>query len=56
MRQYELSPDANRDLDEIWSYVAGDNVDSADRSITRIVTSFADIAAPPYTPDGFVPN
>ena len=32
MTGYVLSVDADLDLDEIWEYIAEDNIDAADRS------------------------
>jgi len=29
--QYILSEDADRDLDDIWDYIAEDNIDAADQ-------------------------
>jgi plasmid stabilization system protein ParE len=31
MNRYVLSADAELDLDEIWEYIAQDNIDAADR-------------------------
>jgi len=31
MTGYVLSVDADLDLDEIWEYIAADNIDGADR-------------------------
>ncbi|HWF46770.1 MAG TPA: hypothetical protein VG168_07175 [Bryobacteraceae bacterium] len=36
MTTYVLSADADLDLDEVWEYIAEDNVDAADRWIERL--------------------
>lgn len=33
---YDFHPEAETDLDEIWEYIAADNVDTADRVIADI--------------------
>ncbi len=33
------SPGAERDLDEIWEYIAADNIDAADRLADRLRTA-----------------
>jgi plasmid stabilization system protein ParE len=33
---YEFHPEAETDLDEIWEYIAADNIDAADRVISEI--------------------
>jgi plasmid stabilization system protein ParE len=38
--RYILSPDADQDLNEIWDYIAADNVDAADRWIGRLFEAF----------------
>jgi len=35
MTAYDFHPEAGTDLDEIWEYIAADNVDAADRLIMR---------------------
>ena len=35
MSGYAFHPDAFADLDEIWEYIAQDNIDAADRKIMR---------------------
>jgi plasmid stabilization system protein ParE len=37
---YVLGPDADRDLDEIWEYIAADDVEAADRWIGRLFDAF----------------
>ena len=33
MKRFVLSPDAAKDLDDIWEYIAADSLDAADRLI-----------------------
>ena len=47
MRQYRVSDAARSDLDEIWFYIAQDNVDAADKFIRVIVSRFPRLAAMP---------
>ena len=44
MSDYILSADAGLDLDEIWEYIAADNVDAADRWIARLFDAFETLA------------
>jgi plasmid stabilization system protein ParE len=37
---YVLSVDAGLDLDEIWEYIAADNVEAADRWIGKLFDAF----------------
>jgi plasmid stabilization system protein ParE len=37
---YVLSVDAGFDLDEIWEYIAADNIDAADRWIAKLFDAF----------------
>ncbi len=36
MSDFTLSPAANRDLEEIWEYIAADSVDAADRWLAKL--------------------
>lgn len=36
MSNYILGPDADLDLDDIWEYIARDNIDAADRWIGKL--------------------
>ena len=36
MSVYVLSSDADRDLDDIWEYIAQDSVDAAERWIAKL--------------------
>jgi plasmid stabilization system protein ParE len=42
---YILSADADIDLDEIWEYVAADNIEAADRWIGKLFDSFEAVDA-----------
>jgi plasmid stabilization system protein ParE len=45
---YALHPEAFSDLDEIWEYVAADNIDAADEMIADIVATLRTLAASPH--------
>jgi toxin ParE1/3/4 len=47
MKQYRISDAARTDLDEIWFYIAQDNMDAADKFIHAIVSRFPRLAAMP---------
>jgi plasmid stabilization system protein ParE len=47
MKRYVLSVDAERDLDEIWEFIAQDDVDAADRWIGKLFETFEAIAGAP---------
>ena len=40
MNGYVLSRDAERDLEDLWDYVAEDDVAAADRLIARLFDAF----------------
>ncbi|MGA7078538.1 MAG: type II toxin-antitoxin system RelE/ParE family toxin [Terriglobales bacterium] len=40
MTQCVLSEDAERDLDNIWDYIAEDNIDAADQWIDKLFDAF----------------
>jgi toxin ParE1/3/4 len=44
MTRYRISGRARTDLDEIWLYIARDNVDAADKLIHVIVSRFIKLA------------
>jgi plasmid stabilization system protein ParE len=48
MSGYALHPDAVADLDEIWEYIAQDNIDAADRVLADIHTVLRTLAASPH--------
>lgn len=45
MSGYAFHPDAFADLDEIWEYIAEDNIDAADRVLADIYSPLATLAA-----------
>jgi plasmid stabilization system protein ParE len=47
MTGYVLSIDADLDLDEIWEYIAADNIDAADRWIEKLFDAFEALARTP---------
>jgi len=44
---YVLEEFARGDLDDIWDFIAKDNIDAADRWIARLLDTFESIAAMP---------
>jgi plasmid stabilization system protein ParE len=47
MKKYILGVGAARDLDEIWEYIAGDNIDAADRWIGKLFDAFDALSRTP---------
>ena len=47
MSSYTFHPDAFGDLDEIWEYIAQDNVDAADRVLADIHSTLTLLAGSP---------
>lgn len=47
MSAYAFHPDAFADLDEIWEYIAEDNVDAADRVLADIHSTLTTLAGSP---------
>jgi plasmid stabilization system protein ParE len=47
MTEYVLSIGAELDLDEIWEYIAQDNIDAADRWLGKLFDSFEALARTP---------
>jgi plasmid stabilization system protein ParE len=47
MSGYAFHPDAFADLDEIWEYIAQDNVDAADRVLADIHSTRTTLAGSP---------
>jgi plasmid stabilization system protein ParE len=45
MSGFAFHPDAFADLDEIWEYIAQDNIDAADRVLADIHTVLHTLAA-----------
>jgi plasmid stabilization system protein ParE len=44
---YLLSEDADLDLDDIWEYIAQDNIDAADRWIGKLFDAFEAVGRTP---------
>ena len=47
MKQYRVSAAARTDLDDIWFYIAQDDVQAADKVIKVIISKFSRLAATP---------
>jgi plasmid stabilization system protein ParE len=47
MNKYVLSSGAERDLDEIWEFIAQDKIDAADRWIDKLFDAFEELARNP---------
>jgi plasmid stabilization system protein ParE len=47
MKEYVLSAGAELDLDEIWEYIAQDNIDAADRWVGKLFDAFVAQARTP---------
>ncbi len=47
MSAYNLSEDADLDLDDIWEYIAQDNIDAADRWLGKLFDAFQAIGRRP---------
>jgi plasmid stabilization system protein ParE len=47
MNRYVLSVAAELDLDAIWDYIAQDNMDAADRWISKLFDAFESLAVAP---------
>jgi plasmid stabilization system protein ParE len=45
--KYVLSPAAELDLDQIWEYIAEDNIEAADRWIAKLFDAFESLAQAP---------
>jgi plasmid stabilization system protein ParE len=45
--RYVLNVDAEQDLNEIWEYIAEDNIDAADRWIEKLFEAFQTLAQTP---------
>jgi len=44
---YILGPDADLDLDDVWEYIARDNIDAADRWIGKLFDAFEALGKTP---------
>jgi plasmid stabilization system protein ParE len=47
MKEYVLGTGAELDLDEIWEYIAHDNIDAADRWVAKLLDAFDALARTP---------
>lgn len=47
MRQYRVTPQARKDLKEIWEYIARDSIDRADMVLERIERALQRLARSP---------
>jgi plasmid stabilization system protein ParE len=47
MKNYVLGKGAEQDLNEIWEYIASDNIDAADQWVEKLFASFGRIALNP---------
>jgi plasmid stabilization system protein ParE len=47
VNEYVLSTDSELDLDEIWAFIAQDNIDAADRWIGKLFDAFESLARNP---------
>ena len=47
MSAYAFHPEAFADLDELWEYIAEDNIDAADRVLADIHSTLTTLAASP---------
>jgi antitoxin ParD1/3/4/toxin ParE1/3/4 len=47
MTAYILAPEALQDLQDIWDYIAKENLDAADRLIDTLFAAFEQLAALP---------
>ena len=48
MSEFVLHPEAYSDLDEIWEYIAADNLDAADRVLDEIYESITSLIRFPH--------
>lgn len=47
MKRFVLAPEAAEDLDEIWEYIARDDIDAADRFLAKLHTEIGALAETP---------
>jgi plasmid stabilization system protein ParE len=47
VKDYVLSTGVELDLDEIWEYIAHDNIDAADRWVSKLFDAFVALARTP---------
>jgi plasmid stabilization system protein ParE len=48
MSEFVFHPEAVKDLDEIWEYIAADSLDAADRTIEEIYETIQSLVPFPY--------
>jgi plasmid stabilization system protein ParE len=48
MKRFVLHPEAYTDLDEVWEYIASDNIDAADRIREEIYDAIGKLVSFPY--------
>jgi len=48
MSGYALHPEAFADIDEIWEYIADNNIDAADRVVADIFAALRTLVASPH--------
>ena len=49
MSGYAFHPEAFADVEEIWEYIAKDNIDAADRVLADIHSAFRSLVASPHS-------
>lgn len=47
MKRYVLTPSAKRDVEDIWAYIANDNIQAADRVVDGIETALIKLSKRP---------
>src|SRR5713226_2816844 len=47
MKRYVLTPSATRDVNEIWDYIADDNIEAADRVLDALENAMVKLAKNP---------
>jgi toxin ParE1/3/4 len=47
MKRYVLTPSAKRDVNDIWDYIANDNIEAADRVLNALESAMVKLAKNP---------
>jgi len=47
MKRFVLTPSAKRDVNDIWDYIADDNIDAADRVLDALYSAMVKLAKTP---------
>jgi plasmid stabilization system protein ParE len=47
MKRYVLTPSAKRDVNDIWDYIANDNIEAADRVLEALESAMVKLAKSP---------